>query len=126
MNTDKVKLDINEQISKINQVFSNYWRKSYFNGILSNNLDSLENIHRKVTKNFKFCKDMSILLSSILVILSIINYFNIIDLVNLNKAGLMILFTIVFLTNTYRIYKVKVNLENKIYLLRLLDQIEKK
>lgn len=123
---DEVKLDIKEQISKINRAFTNYWGRLYNNGLLGEGPVSLENILKKVTRNFKFYNAMSITFSAILIIFSIAKYFNIIEFGDLNKAGLIILFTIVFLTNTLRFYKIKVNLENKIYLLGLLNRIEKK
>ena len=125
MNMDEVKLDITEQISKTNQAFTNYWGRLYVKGVLSDDTDSLENILKKVTKDFKFYSAISILLSAIVIIFWILKFFNITEFADMNKLGLIILFSIVSLTNTYRFYKVKINLENKIYLLGLLDKIKR-
>ena len=123
MNMEELKIDIREQISKINLAFTNYWGRLFLDGLLSEDLEKLDRLLKKTTKLFKFNIIVSIPLSALLTIFSMLKFFDFIDFGNMNKAGLAILFTVVFLTNTYRSYKVKVNLENKIYLLGLLDKI---
>lgn len=123
---DEIKLEIKKQISKTNQAFTNCWGGLYFNGLLDDNIASLEKHLKLITRKFKIYNILSVILSTILIIFSMLKYFDIMNYVNMNKAGLVILFTIVFLINTYRFYKLKVNLENKIYLLNLLDKIDRK
>jgi len=120
---EELKLDIKEQISKINKVFTNYWDRLFFEGLLSEDLEKLDRLLKKTTNLFKYNIIVSIPLSAFLTIFSMLKLFDFIDFGNMNIAGIAILFTVVSLTNTYRSYKIKVNLENKIYLLGLLDKI---
>jgi hypothetical protein len=120
---EELELNIKEQISKINQSFKYYWT------ILDEddeNIKSLGRTLKKVSIYFKLWKIVSIPPSCLLVIIPIVNGLSDSTFFDLNKGSLLPAFTIVFLLNTYRSYKVKVNLENKIYLLDLLDKIEKK
>lgn len=128
MNLDEIKQNIQEQIDITNLSFKNNWGKIWINGVLSNDIYMLEQILNRVTRIFKFSIVVAMPLSAILIVLSVIaiiinngflnwNF-------NLNNGGLMALFTVVFLVNTYRNYKIKVNLENKIYLLKLLNSIK--
>jgi hypothetical protein len=125
MNIIEIKLDIKDKISKINKSFVNSFGRHNFDGLLGENIDSLEIILRKVTRSFKFYNLVSITFSGILILASILTYFKVIDFVNMNKAGLVIFFTMVFIINTFRYYKVKTNLEIKIYLLSLLERFDK-
>jgi len=120
---EEIKLDIKEQISKTNKAFINYWGGLFLEGLLSEDLEKLDRLLKKTTKLFKFNIILSIPLSALVTIFSMLKFFDFIDFGNMNKAGLAILFTVGSLTNTYRSYKIKVNLENKIYLLGLLDKI---
>jgi hypothetical protein len=71
MNSDELKLDITEQISKTNDSLSNYWGSPSFKGVLEDDPDSLKTVHKKVTRYYKMQLVMSVLLSgSILVILT--------------------------------------------------------
>lgn len=121
---EEIKRDIKEQVSKVDQSFTNFWSGLYFEGLLSEDSDSLEKVLKKVKRIFIFNNIASIISSAILILFSMLKYFDIINLGNMDKAGLLILFTIVFLMNTYRYNKVKVNLENKIYLLKLLEKLD--
>ena len=126
MTMEEIKRDIKERISKVDQSFTNFWSGLYFEGLLDENTDSLERILKKVKRIFVFNNIASIISSTILIIFSLLKYFDIISFGSMDKAGLLILFTIVFLINTYRYYRVKVNLENKIYLLKLLERLDNK
>jgi len=122
---NEVKLDIRKQVAKTNQAFTNYWGRQYVNGLLDEDTSSLERLLAMITRNFKIYKVGSIILSSILIALFISKYFSIINQINLNKSGTVTLCTLLFLVETYRSYKIKVNLENKIFLLRLLEKIDR-
>ncbi len=124
MNSDAIKLDITEQISKTNESLSNYWGSPWFKGILEEDLDSLKNVHKKVTRYYKMQLVMSVLLSGSILVILLLNSLEILHK-DLNKAGLLILFMITYLLGFYRYYKVKVNLEHKIYLLGLRSKIDK-
>ena len=127
MNSDEIKQNIQEQIDLTNLSFKNNWGKIFRTGVLSNDIFELGQILRSVTKTFKYSVALAIPLSFFSIVFSVltilINNGSLKWNINLNNGGLMVLFTIVFLVNTYQNYKIKVNLENKIYLLKLLNNI---
>ena len=127
MNSDEIKQSIQEQIDLTNLSFTNNWGKILRNGVLSNDIFELGQILKMVTKTFKYSVALAIPFSVFSIVFSVLTilinngFFN--WNFNLNNGGLLVLFTIVFLVNTYQNYKIKVNLENKIYLLKLLNSI---
>lgn len=127
MYSDEIKQNIQEQIDLTNLSFKNIWGKIWIDGVLSNDISLLENLLQRVTKVFRYSYVLAIPFSAILIVFSVITILinnGFLDWkFNLNNGGLMVLFTIVFLVNSYRNYKLKVNLENKIYLLKLLNKI---
>jgi hypothetical protein len=99
----------------------------FLNGLLSEELNKLDRLLKLALRSFKFNITVSIPVSAFVTIFSMLKQFDIIDFGNMNKAGFVILFmTGFFLINNYRSYKVKVILENKIYLLRLIDKLDRK
>lgn len=122
---NEIKNDIRKQVAKTNQAFTSYWGWQYVNGLLDEDTSSLEKLLAMITRNFKIYKVGSIILSSIFIVLFISKYFSIINEINLNKTGSLTLCTLLFLVETYRSYRIKVNLENKIFLLRLLEKIDR-
>ena len=123
MNNYEIVLDIKEQISKTNQGFTNNWGRLYFKGLLEENIDSLEIILKKITSRYKFYKIISIFFACLLILVSLIAHFNIIDSVRMNRSGILIISTMVMIANTFRYHKVVTILGNKIYLLKLLDKM---
>ena len=127
MISDEIKQNIQDQIDLTNLSFKNNWGKIWINGVLSNDIFELEQILKRVTSVFKISIVMAIPSSIILIGLSVLTILMNNGFLNwnfnLNNGGLMVLFTVVFLVNTYRNYNIKVNLENKIYLLKLLNSI---
>lgn len=123
MNADEIKLDITEQISKTNESLSNYWGVPWFEGILEEDIESLKKILKKARLTYKIHFYFSSVMSGFILIIQLLNFFEIIHK-DFNKAGLAIGFTILFLFFTLRYYKVKVNLEHKIYLIGLKNKID--
>ena len=72
---------------------------------------------------FSFMRIISMFLLFIVYVLSLITVLEIFKFVNLNAYALLVICTLPNLMNAYRFYQIKVNLENKIYLLRLLGKI---
>lgn len=118
-NMSELKLSITEQISKINKVFTQYWGSLHFKGLLSDDISVLEKALTKVSRDFKTFYFISIIMTIIIVPISLIKYFDSIDLINMDKIGLALLSTFGIMFTTYRYYKVKVNLEFKIFLLKI-------
>jgi hypothetical protein len=121
MNSEEIKHDLQKQIAKTNRSFKYLWEVLDTD---DENIKSLERILKKVSLQFKVGKIMSIPLSCLLFVIPIIKGFSDTMFFDLNKGSLLPMFTVVFLLNTYRSYKIKVNLENKIYLLKLLNNID--
>lgn len=123
MNSYEIKLDITEQISKTNDTLSNSWALQGFDGIFEEDMNSLKKLLKKVTKYYKVHVVLSILLSGFILLFILLQYLEI-SHKEMNNAGLLILFTIIYLVGFYRYYKIKVNLEHKIYLLGLRNRID--
>lgn len=126
MNMDEIKLDIRRQVAKTDNAFTNHLGIIHRDGLLNEDTNSLYKHLKNINRFYQIYKVLSITFSALLIFISVPKYFNLIDLVDMNKAGLMILFTLLFMIETYWYYKLKVNLENKIYLLKLLEIIDKK
>jgi len=125
MSMHEIKLEIRERISKTNQTFITKLGNETIVGISGNDIDKLKIILKKVTRSFKIFRFGAIFFVTILIVFSMLKYFDYIGNWNMNKSGLYILFTLVFLVNAFQTYFVKINLENKIWLLELLNRIEK-
>jgi len=126
MIVENIKHDIKIQILKADKAFTNNLGQLHFEGLLSEDVDTLSEVLKKVILGFQVYRVLSIVISAALAAVSLLKYFDSIDSVNLNKAGIFIIMTIVFLVQTSTLYKVKVNLENKIYLLDLLKKMDGK
>lgn len=127
MDADKIKLDIENRISIIDDSIDKYYWRNYFKDKLFGvELEQLEKISKRVSSTFKFYKVVSIVLITLIIVLSLVTILNDQknDFVNMNKIGLFLFMSIVFLINTFRYYKLKVNLENKIYLIKLWDMVD--
>jgi len=123
MDTNEIKRNITAQIAIVNQSFSKagpIWIKDP----MLEDIDSLERNLKTNRLYFKFYMVGAIILAGILLVISLLKTFKMLNNLDLNNGGLMILFTIVFGLNAFAYYKVKVNLENKIYLLKLLKSFD--
>lgn len=122
MNTVEIKQDIKDQIAKIDLSFGN-WQIFRLNELKLDNINLLEGSLRRMKRYFNFYMIGAVLLSVILLGLSFNKLFEIFDNIDLNKSGLTILLALAFSVNAFASYKLTVKLENKIYLLKLLNSI---
>ena len=124
MNKNEIINNIEERILVINESFPKRMMSFYSENFKSDDIESLEKILKRVSKSFIFSKIISIVLMSILWILSSITFFKMCEShIDMNKSGLLIISSLPFITNTFHFFKLKVNLEDKIYLLKLLKRI---
>ena len=124
MNENEIRNNIEERILEINEAFPKRMMSFYSENFKSDDIESLEKILKRVSKSFVFYKICTIFFISLLWIVSFLTFFIWSGLhLNLNKAGLFIICTLPFVTNTFWFFKLKVNVENKIYLLRLLERM---
>ncbi|MCE1198791.1 MAG: hypothetical protein LWW85_07470 [Marinilabiliales bacterium] len=84
----------------------------------------LEKLIRKVNRLYRFYGIVSILLVTLLLIAFLLKFFEMIDGVNLNKSGLTIFFAFLFLLHTFKSYRYKIHLENKLFLLQMEKILE--
>jgi len=142
MNVNEIKLEIKDQISEIEKALPRNWGRSFHHELMSNNIVSLDYTLKGVSRKYKYYKVFAIITLSILLV-SIVFPLIYFDIKQLNGSGLaarsnygyflnvnsyycLILPSIFCLIQTFRLDKVKVNLEKKIILIRLLDNIDRK
>lgn len=126
MTNENLKLEITEQIAKSRLFNNSLWSIKYFEGINRRDRASLEGLRKKINRDYKFNSTITFAIAILLMAGSLLRYFDLIDFVNMNKAGLLILFAFVFATNTFKLNEIKVKLDNHIFLLRMLEKIETK
>ena len=124
MNENAIKKEIRERILEIDQTFPKRMVGLYSENLKGDDIESLEKILKRISRGFIFHKVISIILIAFLWIVSFINYFKMSEShFEMNKAGLLIICSLPLILNTYHFYKIKVNLENKIYLISLLARM---
>ena len=124
MNAKEIQFDIRERILKSNQTFTNNLGKIYHDGLLSDDIVLLKKLLKKITSKAKFYYIAGFISSVCLVIFSCLKSLEILNVGNMNKASIFISVVIMMLIGAYRLYKIKVNLEFKIYLLGLLNKVD--
>ena len=142
MNVDEVKLDIKNKIAEINRSFPKYWWMKTFNKeIREDKIPHLQYLLVGISNIFKFHKISLIFFFVITAGLSIFSFY-IKQLViikgynfsndfivkffsDLNNFQLLGAFTIGWVITTFRSYKIKENLKKKIFLLQLMEKMDK-
>lgn len=123
---NEIKQNIELQITRINKEFYNFRGKLYYEELEDEDIETLENLLVKVSKNYKSYRLLSIISNVSLfaiLMLSVLDFKEFGNLkININLlAFIVMLFSIII--STYRFYKVKVNLEHKIFLLKLKHKL---
>ena len=114
MTTEEIKLEIEDRISETDQTFITTIGTESIAGITGKEIDSLEIVLKKVTRNFKIYRIVAILFSTLLIVVSMLKYFDSIDHFNMNNVGLIILSSFSFVLIEISYFNLKINLENKI------------
>ena len=125
MKMNELKPDIESQIAKTNKAFLSFRGKLFYDGLLDNEIESLEIALKKITKQFRGYRIISIIVYVLLIAISMLNFLDIIEFGKMSQMAPFIVLALSCLSSTYTFYKLKVNLEHKIYLLGLLARIEK-
>ena len=125
MKMNELKPDIESQIAKTNKAFLSFRGKLFYDGLLDNESESLEIALKKITKQFRGYRMISIIVYVLLIAISMLNFLDIIEFGKMSQMAPFIVLSLSCLSSTYTFYKLKVNLEHKIYLLGLLARIEK-
>ena len=141
MNVNEIKLEIKNQISKIEKTLPGNWGRSFHHELLSNSIDCLEYTLKGITRKYKTYKVFAIITLSILLVAIAfpliyldIQRLNDLKIAVSNNYGFflnvhtyygLILPSLICLIQTFRLDKVKVRLEKKIMLIKLLDNIDR-
>ena len=125
MKMNELKPDIESQIVKTNKAFLSFRGKLLYDGLLDNEIESLEMALKKISRQFKGYRIISIIVYVLLIAISMLNFLDIIEFGKMSQMAPFIVLALSCLSSTYTFYKLKVNLEHKIYLLGLLAKIEK-
>lgn len=115
-------IDIDTQISKTNKEFYNFRGKLIYEELSDDDIITLETLLTKVSKNLKVFNLLSIVSTIFLIAMLFLSAIDIFEFgqlpININILGFIVM-TLSIMKSTHTFYKVKVNLEHKIFLLKL-------
>ena len=115
-------IDIDTQISKTNKEFYNFRGKLIYEELSDDDIITLETLLTKVSKNLKVFNLLSIVSTIFLIAMLFLSAIDIFEFgqlpININILGFIVM-TLSIVKSTHTFYKVKVNLEHKIFLLKL-------
>jgi len=130
----EIKQSINDKISEINLSFARVGKTkftgviSFFNnnyiGIHDNDCEKLEEILKTVTKLYNRSNVASYIFSVLVLIALVFKQNPSFDFFSTSLFGLICVCIISYI-NKFHYYKLKNNVDNKIYLLKLLDSFDK-
>lgn len=123
---EKINFDIKKQIAKTNEGFANLWGREFYDGLLTNDNETLEILLVKASKNYKAYKILSIVSSILLLVFLLLMVLGVYKFgkmtMNMNLLAIIVM-TVSIRTSAHTFYKIKVNLENKIFLLKLASKL---
>jgi uncharacterized membrane protein len=117
------KREVEAKIEAINHEFRSRWGRYYFKGASSSDVHSLEQTLVTVKIVYRLSFVVAQIFTLLLVGLSLIKFVEFNIPIDLNKLGILIIFAVAFIINAYRTYKVMVNLEIKILLLKIVGDL---
>ena len=117
------KTEIEAKIEAIDCEFKGRWGRHYFRGIIDSDTDILEQTLSTVKIIYKLSSILAKIFLLLLMGLVLLKMLEVDIPIDLNKLGVLIIFAFAFLINAYRTYKVLVNLEFKIFLLKILKEL---
>lgn len=125
MHQEEIRQDIKKQISKIDKIFNPYFSIYNFKKIIYGiDVDSLEKLLKKARVKLAIFTLLTIISSVFLIILLFGIFSPISSVVDVEKIKFLLFFEAIFFSNVFKYNNLKKNLENKIYLLRLLNKVD--
>lgn len=124
MDSEKITTKIEERILEINRTTPVYWPTSFYDKDFEDDVDTLE---VSLVKINKWLKVSLIIFSAIAIILLfglLIPKYALLNKLFIDGPIVFIVLTIQFIKSIYNLHTIKLNLENKIFLVRLLEQIK--
>ena len=125
MNNESLKQEIAFQIQKTNQLNNSRWIKDYMARLKSNNLSSVESILKKVSRDYKNYSTASVIVSTLTFAILIMNVIWKLDILIINQVSAIALISFALIFQSFKLYKLKISLEHRIFLLRLIEKIDK-
>lgn len=114
--------DLEKQISRMNREFYSYRGRRIYQDMCSDSLELLEPALKKVMREYKICRVIAVVFSVILIFAVLVKMLDLFDFVDLNRLGMLVVFTIMFLNQSYHQHRVSVGLENKMFLIKVLKK----
>ena len=125
MNNESLKQEIAFQIQKTNQLNNSRWIKDYMARLKSNDLSSVESILKKVSRDYKNYSTASVIVSTLTFAILIMNVIWKLDILIINQVSAIALISFALIFQSFKLYKLKISLEHRIFLLRLIEKIDK-
>lgn len=123
MTGDDYRNRIEAKVAEIDSELSSRWGRLNFKGVLSRDMEILEQLHTKVRITYRLSFVIAQIFSTPLMIVSLLKLFKVDIPVDLNHFAILIIFSCTFVTNAYRTYKLMVNLDMKIFLLKMMKTL---
>lgn len=117
------KTEIETKIAAIDREFRSRWGRHYFKGAKSSDTSTLEETLSTVKIIYRLSSILAKIFLLLLLGLVLLKVLEVDIPIDLNNLSVLIIFAFAFLINAYRTYKVMVNLEFKIFLLRILKEL---
>src|ERR1035437_4176024 len=125
MNNESLKQEIAFQIQKTNQLNNSRWIKDYMARLKSNDLSSVESILKKVSRDYKNYSTASVIVSTLTFAILIMNVIWKLDILIINQVSAIALISFALIFQSFKLYKLKISLEHRIFLLRLIEKTDK-
>jgi hypothetical protein len=122
MNQEEIKQEIENRITELNETLHKF--NPFYDKAIANDIEKLEKLVKKVTFWIKSNSIFLICMAVLLIAILIWKNYEGINSVESFPIGLEILLISSFVRSGYSLCKLKSTLENKIYLLKLLEKIE--
>lgn len=125
MNNENLKSEIAYQIQKTNQLNNSRWIKDYMSRLKANDLSSVESILKKVSRDYKNYSTASVIVSTLTFAILMMNVIWNLDSFIVKQVSVIVLTSFGLIFQSFKMYKLKISLEHRIFLLRLIEKIDK-
>lgn len=125
MDNKSIQEEIAYQIQKTNQLNNSRWIKDYMSRHTANDISSIESILKNVSRDYKNHSMASVIVSTLTFAILMMNVIKPLDSFIINQLGIIVLISSGLTLQSFKLYKLKISLEHRIFLLRLIDDLEK-
>lgn len=126
MTNNEIAIQIEKRILEIDETIPEYWPKSFYERGYEDDIMTLEKSYERTKKGLKSTIIFLIILAILLIVGLMVKKYNGIEKLNSDGFVIFIVCTIGLIRGAIKSYSVKIKLENKIFLVRLLNQMSDK